>query len=81
MAAHDVEHIDRAIARVATWHDGVAGRDELLALGIGPEAIKHRLRTGRLTALHRGVYAVGQRGAHRLVACARRCWQPALARP
>jgi very-short-patch-repair endonuclease len=30
-----------------------------LALGLGRRAIGHRLETGRLTAIHRGVYAVG----------------------
>jgi very-short-patch-repair endonuclease len=32
----------------------------LLALGMGPEAIRHRLTSGRLHRLMRGVYAVGR---------------------
>ncbi|HEX5982698.1 MAG TPA: DUF559 domain-containing protein [Solirubrobacterales bacterium] len=39
------------------------GRFQLLALGIGEDAIEHRLGLGRLHRLHQGVYAVG----HRLV--------------
>lgn len=34
-------------------------RRQLLAAGVGSEAIRHRLATGRLYSLHRGVYAVG----------------------
>jgi very-short-patch-repair endonuclease len=30
-----------------------------LDLGLGPKAIDHRIRTGRLHVIHRGVYAVG----------------------
>jgi very-short-patch-repair endonuclease len=59
MPAHDVEHIDRVLARLAGRQDGVVARAQLVALGIGPEAIKHRIRAGRLIVLHRGVYAVG----------------------
>lgn len=39
---------------------GVLTRGDLLGLGFGPEAVKHRLRTGRLHAIARGVYAVGR---------------------
>jgi very-short-patch-repair endonuclease len=35
-------------------------RVQLLGLGLGPEAIRHRLRTGRLHPVMRGVYAVGR---------------------
>lgn len=37
-------------------------RGQLLAAGLSPDAIKHRLNTGRLHLLHRGVYAVGNVG-------------------
>jgi very-short-patch-repair endonuclease len=41
----------------------VVGREQLLALGLGEKAIRHRLEEGRLHRLHDGVYAWG----HRLV--------------
>ncbi|HWC09556.1 MAG TPA: hypothetical protein VG458_10930, partial [Solirubrobacterales bacterium] len=33
---------------------------QLVAIGFTPKAIKHRLRTGRLRPVFRGVYAVGR---------------------
>lgn len=39
---------------------GVVGRRQLAALGMGEEAIRHALASGRLHRLHRGVYAVGR---------------------
>ena len=47
------------IARLAARQHAVVGRRQLLALGIGDDAIRHRIGTGRLHPLHRGVYAVG----------------------
>jgi hypothetical protein len=38
---------------------GVVGREQLVALGVSPHAIDHRVRTGRFIAVFRGVYAVG----------------------
>ncbi|MDQ6745930.1 MAG: endonuclease domain-containing protein [Actinomycetota bacterium] len=35
-------------------------RAQLLELGLGAEAIKHRVRTGRLHGEHRGVYSIGR---------------------
>lgn len=55
--------LDMRIAELAERQHGVAARGQLLELGVGGEAIKVRLRMGRLHRLHRGVYAVG----HRLV--------------
>jgi predicted transcriptional regulator of viral defense system len=49
------------LAALATRQHGVVARRQLAALGFGEEAIKVRLATGRLAALHRGVYAVGHR--------------------
>lgn len=39
---------------------GVVSRDQLVAVGYKRHAIDHRLRTGRLHPLHRGIYAVGR---------------------
>jgi very-short-patch-repair endonuclease len=39
---------------------GVVAHRQLLALGLSAKAIKHRLGTGRLRPLWRGVYAVGR---------------------
>jgi len=52
------------------------GREQLLDLGLGAEAIKYRVRTGRLVRCRRGVYAIGgspptreQRWAAAVLAC------------
>ena len=47
------------IAELAGLQHGVIARWQLLALGLGEGAIDHRVRTGRLHPIHRGVYAVG----------------------
>lgn len=39
---------------------GVVSRKQLAALGMGDEAVRHGLASGRLHRLHRGVYAVGR---------------------
>jgi hypothetical protein len=39
---------------------GVVSSDQLREVGYTPQAIHHRIRTGRLYPLHRGVYAVGR---------------------
>src|SRR5438270_1248022 len=46
--------------RLVRGQHGVVARRQLLALGYTREAIAHRLATGRLHALWRGVYAVGR---------------------
>jgi very-short-patch-repair endonuclease len=51
--------IDRRIAELATRRDGIATRAELVELGASAAAIDHRVRTGKLIVVHRGVYAVG----------------------
>ena len=52
---------DQVIARLASTQHGVLSRRQLLAAGITGRQIDHRLQTGRLHAVHRGVYAVGHR--------------------
>ena len=47
------------VAALAGRQDGVVARAQLLAGGHTAAAIDHHVRTGRLLALHRGVYAVG----------------------
>jgi very-short-patch-repair endonuclease len=56
--------IDRSI-RVAAWarareQDWVISGEQLRALGFSPEAIQHRLDTGRLHRLWRDVFSVGR---------------------
>ena len=50
---------DAAAAAIAGRRSGLVTRDELVAAGLGREAIQWRLATGRLHRLHRGVYLVG----------------------
>jgi len=45
---------------MAAQQHGVVSRRQLIALGWHPEAIKHRVRKGRLHRIRRGVYAVGR---------------------
>lgn len=59
------EYRDRRVARIASAQHGVVSRQQLLAAGLGPRSIHHRLATGRLYSLHRGVYAVGHRALTR----------------
>lgn len=51
--------MDHRVAHFAAHRHGVASFGELLALGLGEDAIDHRVRAGRLHRVHRGVYAVG----------------------
>src|SRR3954452_12541344 len=44
---------------LAREQDDIVTRPQLMAFGLSDEAIKHRLRTGRLHPLWRGVYAAG----------------------
>lgn len=60
-----LDTIDRRIAALASRQHGVVTRRQLLDLGVGKDAIVHRLKIGRLIPLHRGVYAVGHRPVSR----------------
>jgi very-short-patch-repair endonuclease len=44
---------------LAARQHGVVARCQLLGAGVAPDLIDHRLRSGRLTRMHRGVYLVG----------------------
>jgi hypothetical protein len=48
-----------AIHELTARQHGVVARRQLLRLGLGEDAIDHRLSNGRLLRLERGVYAVG----------------------
>jgi very-short-patch-repair endonuclease len=50
---------ERELARLATRQHGVVARRQLRAIGFGEKAIKVRLDAGRLSAIHREVFAVG----------------------
>jgi very-short-patch-repair endonuclease len=56
---------DGILAALAQRQYGVVSRAQLLALGLTRTQITARLESGRLHALHRGVYAVGHRPRHR----------------
>ena len=50
----------QSVWRLARKQHGRVTRAQLLALGFTSRAIEHRLRTGRLHVVRRGVYAVGR---------------------
>ncbi|HET8754369.1 MAG TPA: type IV toxin-antitoxin system AbiEi family antitoxin domain-containing protein [Solirubrobacteraceae bacterium] len=47
------------IRRLAADQHGIVSRAQLLNAGVGPDTIKHWIKTGRLIRLHHGVYALG----------------------
>jgi hypothetical protein len=51
--------IDSKIQALAATQHGVVARRQLFDLGLGEDAIDHRLRSGRLIRLRRGAYALG----------------------
>jgi very-short-patch-repair endonuclease len=53
--------LDAAIAAIAGAQHGLVARRQLVALGAGRRAVQHRLETGRLLVVRRGVYAAGHR--------------------
>ena len=52
-------HVDLAIAGIAEPQRGLITHAQLAELGAGRGAIAHRLETGRLHRVFRGVYVVG----------------------
>ena len=50
---------DRAIERRSRSQHGVITLAQLETLGLSPRATRHRAAAGRLTRVHRGVYAIG----------------------
>jgi very-short-patch-repair endonuclease len=56
---HRRQGVDAVIARFAARQHRVVARRQLLAAGVGSEAIRHRVGTNRLYLVYRGVYAVG----------------------
>lgn len=55
-----VAHPDQVIARIAARQHGVITLEQLYGAGLTPDAVKHRVRMGRLFRIHRGVYALGR---------------------
>jgi very-short-patch-repair endonuclease len=55
-----LRHATDGVWEVARRQHGVVSRAQLLERGLGSDAVKHRLETGRLHRLWRGVYAVGR---------------------
>jgi very-short-patch-repair endonuclease len=50
----------QVVWRLARYQYGVITRKQLLDLGFTRHAIRHRVATGRLHAIHRGVFVVGR---------------------
>lgn len=71
---------DALILEIATKQQGVVARWQLLERGLSPREIQYRLETGRLRAVHRGVYMVGpeigphQREMAAFLACGAESW-------
>jgi very-short-patch-repair endonuclease len=51
--------IEQGVHALAARQHGLVARRQLMELGLGEDAIDHRLATGRLTRIERGVYALG----------------------
>lgn len=59
--AQRVAGFDGDIARLAEGQHGVVARRQLMGLGLGEDAVDHRLAIGRIHPVAHGVYAVGHR--------------------
>jgi predicted transcriptional regulator of viral defense system len=56
---------DALLAELADRQHGAVSHAQLIALGLGRGAIRHRVQRKRLHPVHRGVYSVGRRGLTR----------------
>ncbi|MFL5856026.1 MAG: type IV toxin-antitoxin system AbiEi family antitoxin domain-containing protein [Solirubrobacteraceae bacterium] len=65
----------RAVAELARRQHGVVAKRQLIALGVGAGAIKHRLGVGRLHRVHAGVYALGHLALAQTATGWRPCWR------
>lgn len=54
-----LDAIELKIQALGAHQHGVVARQQLLRLGLGEDAIDHRLRSGRLVKIEPGVYALG----------------------
>ncbi|HWI73295.1 MAG TPA: type IV toxin-antitoxin system AbiEi family antitoxin domain-containing protein, partial [Baekduia sp.] len=76
-----LDDTDHRIAAFAADNYGVVAYAELRALGLGDDAIQHRLAVGRLQRLYKGVYAAGHRVLRRegyWLAAVRACGETAV---
>jgi very-short-patch-repair endonuclease len=60
MGAPTAQPWSEAAWRLVNRQHGVVTRAQLIELGLSPKAIQHRLGTGRLHPLMRGIYVVGR---------------------
>jgi very-short-patch-repair endonuclease len=59
--AQKLRTVEQKVAWMASRSHGVVTRRELLAVGVTSDEIVHRIRTGSLIAVFRGVYRVGHK--------------------
>jgi hypothetical protein len=60
-----LDDVEVAIHALAAQQHGLVARRQLLRLGLGEDAIDHRLGSGRLVKIERGVYALGHKELRR----------------
>src|SRR5215204_5873011 len=60
MVCRKLHASNRDVWRLVADQHGVVTRGQLISLGYSRQAINHRLKTGRLHLVQRGVYAVGR---------------------